>query len=237
MPFRLKKEHTWLPRLSSQLTLPIPQPIAKGTPSLGYPLPWSVYTWLEGEPANACLIDDSEAFALAVARFLVELRRADKTGAPAAGAHNFHRGAALRVYDTETRTALKQLSGRVDTTVALAVWESAIWSIWGGDNVWVHGDMSSGNLLVKDGKLHAVIDFGCSAVGDPACDLVVAWTMFDEPSRHTFQCAVAVDDATWRRGKGWALWKALITMANAQEQQHKVDEAHQVIRRILADQR
>lgn len=232
---QVEKEHTWLPKLAPHLPLSIPVPIAKGAPALDYPWPWSVYAWLEGEPACEELIDDSEAFARSIAGFLVDLRRVDITSAPVADQHNFYRGGALSVYDSETRTALESLTGCIDTASALEIWEAAISTTWSGPNVWVHGDIACGNLLVKDGSLHAVIDFGSSAVGDPACDLVIAWTMLDERSRHVFRSEIALDDATWARGRGWALWKALITMANPEESKHKVDTSKQVIQLILAN--
>lgn len=234
---QVEKEHKWLPVLAPHLPLPIPVPIAKGVPALGYPWPWSVYAWLDGEPVQEGLIDSEEAFARTLARFLVDLHRIDVTDAPIAGLHNFYRGGSLSVYDGETRNALELLAGCIDTASALTVWEVAMGSTWNNPNAWVHGDLACGNLLVKDGKLHAVIDFGSSAVGDPACDLVIAWTMFGEASRHAFRSALPLDDATWARGRGWALWKALITLVKLDESQRKVDKSNQVIQRILADQR
>lgn len=234
---QVEKEHKWLAVLAPQLPLPIPVAIAKGAPAFGYPWPWSVYAWLDGEPAREDLIDSEEAFARTLAGFLVDLHRIDITDAPLAGPHNFYRGGALSIYDGETRSALELLAGCIDTASALKVWESAMGSTWSNPNVWVHGDLACGNLLVKEGKLSAVIDFGSSAVGDPACDLVIAWTMFGEESRHVFRSALALDDATWARGRGWALWKALITLAKLDESQRKVDKSNQVIQRILADQR
>ncbi|MFC6299017.1 phosphotransferase [Pseudomonas sp. CCM 7893] len=233
---QVEKEHKWLPVLAPHLPLPIPVPIVKGAPASDYPWPWSVYAWLEGEPAQEGLIDNEDAFARSVASFLVDLHRVDVTDAPMAGLHNFYRGGSLSVYDGETRRALELLAGCIDTASALEVWGAAMGSTWSNPNVWVHGDLACGNLLVKDGKLHAVIDFGSSAVGDPACDLVIAWTMLGEESRHIFRSALALDDATWARGRGWALWKALITLAKLDESQRKVDKSNQVIQRILADQ-
>lgn len=233
---QVEKEHTWLPKLAPHLSLPISMPVAKGSPALNYTWPWSVYAWLEGEPAHADLIDNQEDFARSVARFLAELHQIDTRGAPEPGQHNFYRGGPLSTYDSETRASLELLAGRIDAASALEVWETAVGSTWNAPNVWVHGDVACGNLLVKDGKLHAVIDFGCSAVGDPACDLVIAWTMLDEQSRRVFRTEIALDDATWARGRGWALWKALITMANPAQSQLKIDEAGQLIQQILAGQ-
>lgn len=233
---QVEKEHTWLPTLAPNLSMLIPKPIAKGTPASNYPWPWSVYAWLEGEPAHADLIGNQEEFARSVARFLVELHQIDTAEAPEPGLHNFYRGGALSVYDGETRASLELLTGRIDTASALEIWETAVGSTWSGPSVWVHGDMACDNLLVKEGKLHAIIDFGCSAVGDPACDLVIAWTLLDEQSRRVFRSEIALDDATWARGRGWALWKALITMTNSVQNQQKIDEAEQVIQQILGSE-
>jgi aminoglycoside phosphotransferase (APT) family kinase protein len=130
---------------------------------------------------------------------------------PAAGAHSFFRGCPPAHYDDETRAAIARLHGRVDADRATAAWDEALAAGWTGRPVWFHGDVAAGNLLVRDGVLSAVIDFGTSGVGDPACDLVVAWTFFSGASRAAFRAAVDRDDGTWARARGWALWKALIT--------------------------
>lgn len=209
------KEHTWLPRLAPHLPLRIPESVALGAPGAGYPWRWSVRRWLPGTPAVRERIADLTAFARAVAGFLVALMAVDATGGPAAGAHNFHRGGPPAFYDDETRAALRALGPSVDAVRATAVWDAAVAATWTGDPVWFHGDVAFGNLLVDDaGALSAVIDFGTSGVGDPACDLVVAWTLLDGPGRAAFRAAMPADDAMWARARGWALWKALITLAD-----------------------
>jgi aminoglycoside phosphotransferase (APT) family kinase protein len=210
---QVEKEQRWLPRLASFLPLPIPVPLAMGEPAEGYPWRWSVYRWIDGEPASAERIADMREFAAAVAGFLVALYAIDPAGGPPPGAHNFHRGGSLAVYDGETRRAIGALRGKVDADVATALWEAALSAEWRGAPVWVHGDVAVGNLLVEKGRLAAVIDFGSSAVGDPACDLYIAWTLLDEASRAVFRAALPLDDAAWARGRGWTLWKALITLA------------------------
>jgi aminoglycoside phosphotransferase (APT) family kinase protein len=210
---QVEKEHRWLPLLAPVLPLPIPAPLAKGAPGEGYPWPWSVYRWLDGETAAAGRIADLAGFATALGRFLVALKQADASGGPPAGPHNFFRGGPLTVYDAETRQAIAALGSRIDGAAATAVWDAALAATWHGDPVWFHGDISTGNLLVQDGRLSAVIDFGTSGVGDPACDLVIAWTRFDGDSRAAFRAALPSDRATWARGRGWALWKALIVSA------------------------
>src|SRR5918995_7281108 len=125
----------------------------------------------------------------------------------------FYRGGSLTVYDGETRESIEALEGKIDTDAATAIWEEALDATWHAPPVWVHGDVSFGNLLVQQGRLSAVIDFGSLGVGDPACDLSITWTLFAGESRETFRAALSVDDATWARGRGWTLWKALITLA------------------------
>lgn len=208
-----EKEARWLPRLAPHLPLAIPKPLAFGAPGEGYPWNWSVYRWLEGKAAAEAGIDDLRAFSFSLAEFLRALQQIDTTDGPTPGAPNFYRGAPLAVYDKEVRLALKVLPDTVDAAACAAVWEAALASVWEGAPVWVHGDISAGNLLMQEGRLSAVIDFGQLAVGDPACDLAIAWTLCDAESREIFRAALPFDAGTWARGRGWALWKALIVAA------------------------
>jgi aminoglycoside phosphotransferase (APT) family kinase protein len=198
---------------SPLLPVPIPVPLAKGEPGSGYPFRWSIRRWLDGHTASSDTVSDLPGLATSVAEFILALQRIDATGGPQAGAHSFYRGASLAHYDDETRRSLAELRGRVDTERASAVWDAALAATLGDPPVWFHGDIASGNLLVRDGRLAAVIDFGTSGVGDPACDLVIAWTLFSGDSRKAFRDSVGQDAATWARARGWALWKALITLA------------------------
>jgi aminoglycoside phosphotransferase (APT) family kinase protein len=210
---QVDKEHRWLPVLAPRLPLPVPVPLAKGAPAAGYPFNWSVYRWIDGDPAGPERIDDLTGFAATLAGFLTALRRVDPDGGPPPGRHSAFRGGPLTTYDAETRRTIEALGDRIPGDLATAAWEAALDAAWRGRPVWVHGDVAAGNLLVRDGKLVAVIDFGCSAVGDPACDMTIAWTLFSGDSRRAFRAAASVDPATWARGRGWALWKALITVA------------------------
>jgi aminoglycoside phosphotransferase (APT) family kinase protein len=210
---QVEKENQWLPLLGPLLPLPIPAPLAIGKPGDDYPWPWSIYRWIEGETAKPERITNMNDFARSLAHFLVAMQSVDSTTGPPAGPHNFYRGGPLKTYDAETRRALAILNGKIDTVAALDIWETALAATWAGPPVWIHGDVSVGNLLVRDGKLHAVIDFGNLAIGDPACDLAVAWTMFANESRETFRALLPLDDGTWARGRGWGLWKALIVAA------------------------
>ncbi len=233
---QVAKEHRWLPRLAPLLPLPIPVPLAMGVPANGYPWPWSIYQWIEGEHATVERIADLQQFAITLAHFLGALQRIDPTGGPPPGPHNFYRGGPLTVYDAETRHAIAALDGAIDTDAVTAMWEAALAATWHGAPVWVHGDVAAGNLLVNNGQLSAVIDFGCAGVGDPACDVTIAWTFLSGDSRAAFRAALPVDEATWARGRGWALWKGLITLA---EYRHtnplRAKEARRVIDDVLAD--
>jgi aminoglycoside phosphotransferase (APT) family kinase protein len=210
----VEKEQRWLPALAAKLPLPIPAPVGLGAPAEDYPCPWSVYRWLPGEVVAVAPPDDLAEFASDLAGFLAALQAIDPEGGPAAGRHSFHRGGALAVYDAQTRDAVATLGGAIDGRAATAAWEAALAGAWTASPVWVHGDVAVNNLLVEDGRLSAVIDFGTSAVGDPACDLAVAWTLFEGDSRVAFRERLPLDAATWARGRGWTLWKALITLAN-----------------------
>lgn len=204
------KEATWLPRLAPQLPLAIPVQRAMGEPAEGYPYTWSVVEWLPGENANGT-IDDLEQGAIDLAAFVKALRRIDT-----AGAHprrRGSRGAPLAEWDGPVRRSIEQLADRVDAEAALRSWvESLDAPPWDGDECWVHGDLLPGNLLVVDGRLSAVIDFGCLNVGDPACDLQSAWSVFAGDSRARFRAELDADDASWLRGRGWALAQAVVAL-------------------------
>jgi aminoglycoside phosphotransferase (APT) family kinase protein len=231
---QVRKEHRWLPVLAPHLPLPIPVPVAMGEPDEGYPWNWSVYQWLDGTPANAARIVDLSEVAVVLARFLACLQKIDPTEGPPPGPHNFFRGGPLETYDAETRKAIATVQGMINAELATEVWETALATIWYGGPVWIHGDVAAGNLLVRDGRLAAAIDFGCSAVGDPACDLVIAWTFLSGQSREAFRVALPLDAGTWARGRAWALWKALITFAgNHQADQAAAATARRVINEVL----
>lgn len=233
---QVEKEHRWLPRLAPQLPLPIPVPLAMGVPAENYPWHWSVYRWIEGETATRERIASLSRFAADLAEFLAALQRIDASGGPAPGQHNFFRGGPLNVYDGEARQAIAVLDGKIDTDAASAVWEAALAATWHGAPVWFHGDVSWGNLLVRQGRLSAVIDFGTSGVGDPACDLAIAWTLFKGKSRKAFRAGLAADEAMWARGRGWTLWKALITAAgHIDVNPVEVEKSRYVIDEVLAD--
>ncbi|MGM9451962.1 aminoglycoside phosphotransferase family protein [Legionella bozemanae] len=206
---QVETEQYWLPKLAPQLPLAIAMPIAMGKPGLGYPLHWSIYKWIEGNTASIKRIKNLPQFAVALAEFLNALQQCDPTGGPLAGEHNFYRGGALATYDTETREAIASLDDKTYAEVTTEIWNLALSSTWQSPPVWVHGDIAIGNLLVNKNQLSAVIDFGQLCIGDPACDLAIAWTLFTRESRDAFRATLKLDSATWARGRGWTLWKAL----------------------------
>jgi aminoglycoside phosphotransferase (APT) family kinase protein len=232
---QVEKEQRWLPKLAPHLPLPIPAPLAMGRPSEEFPWHWSVYRWLEGESAKSARFDDRRAFAVELARFLLALQRIDAADGPAPGAHNFFRGGPPSIYDGETRAAIAALGGLIDAAAAAEVWDAALAATWGGAPVWLHGDVEAGNLLVRDGRLSAVIDFGSSGVGDPACDLSIAWTLFDGESRAAFREALGADRAMWARARGWTLWKATITLAQQQSDSPAGAKLRRVIEQVVGD--
>jgi aminoglycoside phosphotransferase (APT) family kinase protein len=229
---QVEKEQLWLPRLARFLPVPIPAPLAMGTPSGRYPWHWSIYQWLDGENATTGRIQDARELAATLTQFLRALQQVDPTGGPPPGPHNFFRGGPLTVYDAETRDAITVLRGEIDPGALTAVWEAALGAEWHGKSVWLHGDVSASNLLVRQGRLCAVIDFGCSGVGDPACDLTIAWTLFSGESRSAFREGLPLDDAAWARARGWALWKGLITLA---EDLRNVRPLSSQVRRVIDD--
>ncbi|MFC7363152.1 aminoglycoside phosphotransferase family protein [Nocardioides astragali] len=211
----VEKEHRWLPTLAPQLPVPIPSVRGRGEPGAGYPFPWSVYDWLGGSPATQTDITGPLQFAEQLADFVVSLRSIDAAGGPQPGIHNWFRGATLLTYAETTRRALDTLSAHIDVEPASQIWADALAADWNGDDVWFHGDLAEGNLLLEDGHLTAVIDFGTCGVGDPSCDLAIAWTLLVEPGRQAFRDRLQVDDASWARGRGWALWKTLAGLASS----------------------
>lgn len=204
---QIHKEQHWLPRLAPHLPLKISTPIAKGKPDAGYPWHWSIYEWLEGENATLQPVDDPIQAAKDMAEFIIALQKIDPSGAPIPGSHNFGRGVPLAARDANTRQNIAALDGMIDTAAATAIWESALkCPIWDQPPVWIHG-----------GKLSAVIDFGGLAVGDPACDLQLAWNYFTGEARQIFREMLAVNDATWIRGRGWVLSIGIIALPYYQE--------------------
>lgn len=227
-------ERKWLPRLAPHLPVAIPQVLSAGEPGEGYPWPWSVYRWLDGRNPEAGALSKPALLAEDLAGFVVAMRSITLPGAPQA-----HRGGPLTSLDMATRASIEKLRGLpeedLDGDAAVMVWEQALRApAWDGPPVWLHADLMPGNLLVEDGRLTAVIDFGCTGVGDPACDLVPAWNLLPAEAREVFRRALNVDDATWIRGRGRALSQALIALPYYRDTNPAmVHNARHVLRAVL----
>lgn len=230
------KEVEWLPRLAPHLPVAVPIPLAEGAPGEGYPWPWSVCTWLAGENPTVGALDDPASLAVELAAFVGALQLIDPTDGPPAGEGNFQRGVPLAERDARTREAIEALRGVVDTEAVTAAWEMALSAPpWSGAPVWLHGDLAPGNVLLVDGRLSAVIDFGCLGVGDPAVDLIVAWNLLPPRARDLFRAALEVDAAAWERGRGWALSFALIALPYYERTNPAlVASSRHVLRELLA---
>ncbi|MEV7445439.1 aminoglycoside phosphotransferase family protein [Streptomyces sp. NPDC091204] len=229
-------EREWLPRLAPALPTPVPEVLGAGEPAEGYPWQWSVCRWLTGENPEAGALGEPVPLARDLAGFVAAMRSITLPGAPRA-----HRGGPVASLDASTRAAIEELRGipqeGVDCDAAAAVWEDALRAPeWDGPPVWLHADLMPGNLLVDGGRLAAVIDFGCTGTGDPACDLFPAWNLLPAGAREVFREALGVDDATWRRGRGRTLSQALIALPYYRRTNRTMAvNARHVIREVLAE--
>lgn len=201
----LDVEWTWLPKLAPHISLDIPRPLARGKPTNWYPYPWAIYHWIDGVPYEDHLISDERQVTYDLVNFILELRSVGMLGAPRGGRR------PLIELDAVTRSAIGSSRGVIDTEAVSAAWALSLESPpWDGKPVWIHGDLLKSNLLVRGGRLCGVIDFGSVGIGDPAADIVPAWSVFDKAGRETFREALEVDDDTWSRARGYALHQALL---------------------------
>lgn len=233
----LEKERRWLPKLAP-LPLAVPIPVAEGTPGVGYPFPWSVYRWLPGEDATVSGVSDQRRLATDLARFVSSLQRVDPEGGPEPGEHNFFRGCPLELRDEGTRAAIASLASTVDAGRVTEAWDAALRARgWDRGPVWIHGDLDARNLLVVEGRVGAVIDWGALGVGDPACDVMVAWKVLAGDARELFRAELEVDEATWARGRGWALSQSLAALSyyTLETNPVLVREAERWLTEVLAD--
>ncbi|MEU9303411.1 aminoglycoside phosphotransferase family protein [Streptomyces sp. NPDC048269] len=229
-------EREWLPRLAPRLPTPIPEVLGAGEPAEGYPWPWAVYRWLDGENPEAGALGEPVLLAEDLAGFVTAMRSVTAPSAPEA-----YRGGPLASLDAATRAAIGKLRGipeeGVDCDAVAAVWEDALRAPGpDGPPVWLHADLMPGNLLVRGGRLSSVIDFGCMGVGDPACDLFPAWNLLPAGAREVFREALGVDDATWKRGRGRTLSQALIALPYHRKRNPTMARnARHVIRAVLEE--
>jgi aminoglycoside phosphotransferase (APT) family kinase protein len=204
----LLTEVRWLPVVAGRVSLDVPEVVATGLPGEGYPFPWAVLTWLPGEDALSGRFRSLVDTATALGGFVAELRSIDPTDGPVGG-----RGGPLVRRDEAFRSALSQCDGLLDVGWAAAVWDDALAAPpWDGPPVWLHADLIPGNLLVREGRLAGVLDFGTISTGDPAYDMTAAWHILDAASRPAFFDLVGADDATRRRARGLVLSGGVIAL-------------------------
>jgi aminoglycoside phosphotransferase (APT) family kinase protein len=228
----LDNEWHWLPKLAPRLSLRVPEPVGKGHPASSYPFNWAIYGWIEGRPYADELVDDELQAAEDLAQFVVELRGMDPdVGAPRAGRR------PLRELDAVTRAAIESARGVIDSDAATAAWERALRApAWKGTPVWIHTDLLRPNLLVHGGRLCAVIDFGGVGVGDPAADVIAAWSVFGPTGREVLRGVLDVDDGTWNRARGFALHQAaMIIPYYGETNPGFVALAERTVEEVLAD--
>lgn len=227
----IDREWTWLPKLAPHISLNTPKLLAQGKPTNWYPYPWAIYHWIDGFPYQDDLISDERQAAHDLVNFIQELRRADVLGAPRGGRD------PLTELDAVTRSAIEASRGAIDAEAASAVWTRSLETPpWNGKPVWIHGDLLRSNLLVQDGRLCAVIDFGEVGIGDPAADVVPAWNVFNKVGRETFRHALDVDEHTWSRARGYALHQALMIIPYYPETNPEfVTLAKRTVEEILGD--
>ncbi|GIF67023.1 phosphotransferase [Asanoa ishikariensis] len=236
----IETEATWLPWLAPRLPVTIPTPVAAGAPGEGYPWPWAIYRWLPGAVPVEGRLADPLGLAADLAEFVKAMRAVDRVALPGSPPAAY-RGGGHSLLDETARNALDGLGGQLDADTLAAAREA--WAAdlavpdYAGPPVWLHADLMPGNLLVDPrGRLTAVIDFGTLGVGDPSCDLIVAWNLLTPEARAAFRAALDVDEPTWRRGRGRSLAMALGSLVYYHETNPPfADNARYVIREVLCD--
>ncbi|MFG2111086.1 aminoglycoside phosphotransferase family protein [Streptomyces sp. NPDC048718] len=218
----LRKERDWLPRLAPHLPRPVPEPVHAGEPTDAFPLIWSVYRRLDGAEAGPDTVQGWAAFGADLAEFVRELHRADLMGATREDGLDWYRGGSLKPCDTWVTDAFedcRRLTGPGSLDLALDV--DTLEKLWRDGLAlpdsptpqgWLHGDLKPSNLLVQDGRLHAVIDFGGLSIGFPDAEHATVWDL-PAPARRAYWDALDLDDATWTRARAWAVAVAVSGIA------------------------
>ncbi|KQX07506.1 MULTISPECIES: aminoglycoside phosphotransferase family protein [unclassified Leifsonia] len=204
-------EQRWLPVLGTALPVRLPRVLAVGAASLDYPCPWLVLDWLPGHTPMPGMLGPGLADSLVgdLAGLLAALRRIDTADAPPG-----YRSGTFHGLDDAVRSSVAAVDDLVDAAPLISLWDDSLAAApWSEPAVWTHGDLLSGNLLVDDGRLIGVLDLACAGVGDPACDLLAAWSILPPDARSRLRVVLDVDDDTWRRGRGWAIAQASIALA------------------------
>lgn len=208
----VSKELDWLPHLDG-LPLATPKLRYRGHVELGFECEFGIFDWIAGDIASPLNIADPNQAAVSLADFLASLQRKSTNGAPPAGPINKLRGIPLADMSDRTLEAIRIVSDEIDAAAAIGLWTEALSEIHAGPPVWLHGDLKADNLLTVDGKLSAVIDWGLSAVGDPAADYATAWSWVHPSARQDFKDALDIGEADWSRAKAWAIYGAVIALS------------------------
>ena len=197
-------ELEWLPKLASQLPVEVPVPVAQGRPGADYPWFWEIHAWVDGEVVGVDELDALQA-ARDLAVLVQALQRVDPSGAPPG------RGIPLAVREEQMQCWWARFDG---DPRAWEAWQRALSAApWDGPPVWHHGDLDCRNWLVGNGRISGVIDWGSMGVGDPACDVMVAWKLHSAAARDAFREALPTDDATWERARGWVVSQAVAALS------------------------
>lgn len=205
----LRKEQAWLPHLRPLLPRPVPEPVFAGTPAAGFPLPWAIYRWIDGVEAQVGAVEDWARFGTDLAAFVDVLHHIDLAGVTRAGELEWYRGGSLQSCDDWISACLDDCRGiagvDLDVETLERLWRDALGLPEpSSPHVWLHGDLKPTNLLVRGGKLHAVVDFGCLSVGFPDAEHSTVWDLPD-PARQAYWNRLSLDELTWRRARAWAI--------------------------------
>ena len=202
----VEKEINILPILKPHVSISIPEVLAVGKADERYPFSWLICSQLEGKNLDDKNKVDLHQAAIDLGHFVRSMQNIDSKNGIIC-----KRGESISSRDHEVRRAIALSDQFFDTTLLTKLWSNVLQApVWKGDPVWIHGDLHPGNLLVKNSKISAIVDFGLSGIGDPAVDLMVAWTLLTKETREIFRSIVRPDDATWERARGWALFLGVL---------------------------
>lgn len=215
----IEKEINCLPKFSN-LPITTPQIIAIGQEAKEQNSRWIICNWIKGDNFNKNNIQDQKQAAIDLANFINELQKIDITNAPES-----RRGKPLQNFDKKVRESIKSLDDCYDIKLLNNIWEKALDAeIWTKSPVWIHSDLHEGNVITHNGKISAIIDFGLAGIGDPACDIVPAWTLLQKEAQTTFRNHINADEETWKRGHGWALSFGVIAYSYYRKTKHPIAE-------------
>ncbi|TML28124.1 MAG: aminoglycoside phosphotransferase family protein [Actinobacteria bacterium] len=228
----IEKDARWLEQLRPLLPVEIPQLLATGTPGEGYPWTWGIYRWLDGENPVVGAIARPKELARDIGRFAAAVRRLRLRDTRPGS-----RAGPLLERDAEVRRAIGEVADEFDALAVEAKWDDSLEAApWDGPPVWTHGDLLRGNLLLREGRLAAVIDWSLLGVGDPACDAIVAWSVLPEETRADFRRQAGFDEAAWARGRGWALCCGLLQIPYYTDTNPELaDNGRHIVREILRE--